>query len=184
MANMQDRSAAMPQNGGDRQMMRDHWAGEVTPNRMEWNEPMTWGDPRYGMMSGQMNGQMDQTAQFRGLQMNQGNRNDLSMSNDLPSEVVESPTNLNEAYMGSLKAMLNRNKGNYIVATFLIGTQNLSSWEGILYDVGNDYVTIYQPGRDRYVVIDMYSLKYIEFYDTRRQELCDQMLRQRGWQNP
>ena len=46
--------------------------------------------------------------------------------------------------------------------------------------MGNDYVTIYQPGRDRYVVIDMYSLKYIEFYDTRRQQLCDQMLRERG----
>jgi hypothetical protein len=102
------------------------------------------------------------------------------MRNDLPSEVVESPTSVGEAYMGSLKAMLNRNKGNYIVATLLIGTQNLSSWEGVLYDVGNDYVTIYQPGRDRYVVIDMYSLKYIEFYDTRRQQLCDQMLRERG----
>jgi len=189
MANMRDmsQSAVMPQGGGDRQMMREQWTGEVTPNQTEWHEPMTWGDPRYGMMSGQMNGQngqMDQMARFRGLQMNQGNRNDLSMRNDLPSEVVESPTNLSEAYMGSLKAMLNRNKGNYIVATFLIGTQNLSSWEGVLYDVGNDYVTIYQPGRDRYVVIDMYSLKYIEFYDTRRQELCDQMLRQRGWENP
>ena len=105
------------------------------------------------------------------------------MSSDLPGEVIESPVNLSEAYLGSLKAMLNRNKGNYIVATFLIGTQNLVSWEGVLYDVGNDYVTIYQPGRDRYVVIDMYSLKYIEFYDTRRQELCDRMMQERGWED-
>ena len=131
-----------------------------------------------------MPGMGQQPVQFRGGQMNQGNRsNGLSMRNDLPAEVVESPTTVSEAYMGSLKAMLNRNKGNYIVATFLIGTQNLSSWEGVLYDVGNDYVTIYQPGRDRYVVCDIYSLKYMEFYDTRRREMCDMLLQGNGMQN-
>ena len=57
------------------------------------------------------------------------------------------------------------------------------SWEGILYEVGNDYVTIYQPGRDRYIVSDMYSLRYMEFYDIQRRELCNQLLRERGWQN-
>ena len=46
--------------------------------------------------------------------------------------------------------------------------------------MGNDYVTIYQPGRDRYVVSDMYSLKYMEFYDTRRRQMCDELLAQRG----
>ncbi len=106
----------------------------------------------------------------------------LHMSNQLPAEVVESPLQMNEAYMGSLKAMLLRNKGNYIVATFLVGTQNTVSWEGILYDVGNDYVTIYQEGRDRYIVCDIYSLRYMEFYDTRRRELCDQMLGTQNWQ--
>ena len=158
-------------------MERSDWMGEVNRGGMMPAESWGWEN---GTASG-----MDRSVQFRGGQMVQGNRSaGLSMRNDLPGEVVESPTNLSEAYMGSLKAMLNRNKGNYIVATFLIGTQNLSSWEGVLYDVGNDYVTIYQPGRDRYVVIDMYSLKYIEFYDTRRQELCDRMIRERGWQNP
>ena len=68
--------------------------------------------------------------------------NGLEMQNNVPSEVITSPTTVNEAYIGSLKAMLIRNKGNYIVATFLIGVQNTVSWEGILYDVGNDYVTI------------------------------------------
>ena len=106
----------------------------------------------------------------------------LDMTNNLPSEVVEAPTSREEALLGSLKAALIRNKGNFIVATFLIGTQNTVSWEGILYEVGNDYVTIYQEGRDRYIVCDMYSLKYMEFYDTRRRELCDAILRERGWQ--
>jgi len=109
-----------------------------------------------------------------------------SMELRLPTEVVEAPTTVGEAYLGSLKATLSRNKGNFIVATFLLGTQNLMSWEGILYEVGNDFVTIYQPARDRYVVVDMYSLKYMEFYDTQRRELCNEMLRnsgmQGGWQ--
>lgn len=179
MANMQMMN--QPGYPGDsRQMAQTDWSGEVTRGGMMPAESWGWEN---GSMTGQTGSQMQsgQMAQFRGGQMTQGNRSSgLSMRNDLPSEVVESPTSVGEAYMGSLKAMLNRNKGNYIVATFLIGTQNLSSWEGVLYDVGNDYVTIYQPGRDRYVVIDMYSLKYIEFYDTRRQQLCDQMLRERG----
>ncbi len=107
----------------------------------------------------------------------------LDMKNDLPQEVLESPTTVQEAYKGSLRAMLARNEGNYIVATFLVGTQNTVSFEGVLYDVGNDYVTIYQPGRDRYIVSDLYSLKYMEFYDTRRRELRDALLRQNGWEN-
>ena len=107
--------------------------------------------------------------------------NGLEMQNTVPSEVITSPTTVNEAYIGSLKAMLIRTKGNYIVATFLIGVQNTVSWEGILYDVGNDYVTIYQEPRDRYIVCDIYSLKYMEFYDIRRRELCNQLLRQNQW---
>ena len=105
------------------------------------------------------------------------------MHHMLPSEVIESPTTVNEAYLGSLKAMLVQNKGNYIVATFLVGTQGTVSWEGVLYEVGNDYVTIYQPGRDRYIVSDIYSLRYMEFYDTQRRELCDRLMQNQSWQN-
>jgi len=141
--------------------MRQQWAGEVRLPEPSWNpnwtsQPMSMGG----------NGRR--------------NENSLHMHNQLPDEVVESPTTTQEAYLGSLKATLMRNKGNYIVATFLIGTQNMVSWKGVLYDVGNDYVTIYQPGRDRYIVCDMYSLKYMEFYDTQRRDLCNQMLRENG----
>lgn len=162
----------------ERQTAQTDWTGEINRGGMA---PAEFWNRDGGMAPAPQNGE---DIRFRGGQMSRGNRSSgLNIRNDLPAEVVESPVSTGEAYMGSLKAMLNRNKGNYIVATFLIGTQNLSSWEGVLYDVGNDYVTIYQPGRDRYVVIDMYSLKYIEFYDTRRQELCDRMLQERGWQD-
>lgn len=208
MANLRNTTGApaAARSGETVQEVRDRWSGEVSTGTSQmaqnWNEPWTPEDTRFGVPSvtGQMNSQMTentggmQMAQMNGMQMRSNGlqmsesgqmvqNSGLNMSNRLPSEVIESPTTVNEAYLGSLKAMLHRNKGNYIVATFLVGTQNTVSWEGILYEVGNDYVTIYQPGRDRYIVIDMYSLKYMEFYDTQRRELCDQMLRERGWQN-
>lgn len=107
----------------------------------------------------------------------------LDLRHNLSQDVIESPTTLSEAQLGSMKAVLGRNLGNFVVATFLVGTQGTTSWEGVLFDVGNDYLIIYQTGRDRYVVCDIYSLKYIEFYDTRRQEMCENLIRQQGWQN-
>ena len=112
-----------------------------------------------------------------------GSMGTLDLETHQPIEVIETPTSMSEAFLGSLKAMLLRNRGNFVTATFLIGTQGTTAWEGILHDVGNDYLIIYQPGRERYIACDIYSLKYIEFYDTRRRELCETMLRQSGMQN-
>lgn len=106
----------------------------------------------------------------------------LNIRHHLSSDVIEAPATSDEAQAGSWKAMLGRNLGNYVVATFLIGTQGTTTWEGVLYDVGNDYLVIYQAGRDRYIVCDLYSLKYIEFYDTNRRQMCDELLQQNGWQ--
>lgn len=94
----------------------------------------------------------------------------LRMKN-LPSEVVEIPGTAEESYKGSLKSLLKKNVGNFIVATFLVGTQGTTMWEGVLFDVGNDYLTIYQEIRNRYIVGDIYSLKFIEFYDVERKRL-------------
>lgn len=172
---------------------RQDWSGEVTgtmpSDNSGWNRPWMAEDtriPNTANQQGGMNGGMSNMGSMGGMHnMNgmSGMSSGLQMQNNLPTEVIEAPTTVNEAYLGSLKAMLMRNRGNYIVATFLIGTQNTVSWEGILYDVGNDYVTIYQPGRDRYVVTDMYSLKYMEFYDTRRREMCDDLMARQGMGN-
>lgn len=105
------------------------------------------------------------------------------MTHGLPSSVIGDPQSNQEAYLGSMKATLQRNIGNFIVATFLIGTQGMVSWEGILYSVGNDYITIYQVARDRYIVCDLYSLKYTEFYDTRRRARCNELLAEQNYGN-
>lgn len=109
-----------------------------------------------------------------------GSTGDLNLRHHQPVEVIESPTSTGEAFLGSLKAMLLRNRGNFVAATLLIGTQGTMVWEGILHEVGNDYFIIYQTGRQRYILCDIYALKYMEFYDTRQRELCEHLLQENG----
>ena len=70
-----------------------------------------------------------------------------------------------EAYLGSMQAMLAREIGSFIAATFLVGTAQLLRSEGQLTEVGNNYITIYQADRDRYVVGDLNSLRFVEFFE-------------------
>ena len=174
--------SAVNQSAG--QSMRSQpmdWSGEIS---MPQNRGIM--DAGMGSMQGDM-GMQNQMGMQNGMNMqnNMGmqrpGQNTLDMQNNLPDDVITSPTTTGEVYAGSIKAMLRRNLGNYVVATFLVGTQNTVSWEGVLYDVGNDYVTIYQQGRDRYIVNDIYSLKYMEFYDVQRRRLCERLIREQGW---
>ena len=165
--------ASMPRTmDRDRQRDRMDWSGEISREPTEPRYPVTAG-------RGTMTGAMD-----RGTSMTGTNPPELAdMGNQLPVEVIEAPTSREEAYLGSWKALLSRYEGSYVVATFLVGTQNTVSWEGILFDVGNDYLTIYQESRDRYIVSDYYSLKFVEFYDIQRRQRCAELLREDGWQS-
>lgn len=161
-------------------MPRGGWTAEVQGGP-EGPEVLYYDDP--AAMEGA--GQAPSGAQGRSMSPEMGARPPvnprLDMQNNLSDAAVTSPSSVQEAYMGTLKATLRQNKGAYMVGTFLVGTQNTVSFEGILYEVGNDYVTIYQPGRDRYIVCDIYSLRYMEFYDTRRRERCNELLRREGY---
>ena len=90
----------------------------------------------------------------------------LDMKNPLSQEAMESPMSNAEVYQGSLKNLLSRNLGYYVVAIFQVGTQGTVSVPGILYTVGNDYIILYQPAEDRYVMGDLYALKFVEFHET------------------
>lgn len=188
---------AMPgQTINGRPLSQLDWSAEITPGPENPARPASDtgmggmagmpGDLSAGMtgMNGMNGGMMGLSGGMTaaGSQMLQ-NGGELDMKTGLPDEVIQAPTTVDEAYRGSLKAMLARNVGNYVVATFLVGTTGTVAWEGVLYDVGNDFVTIYQPARERYIVIDIYSLKYIEFYDTRRRAMCEELMRQNGWQS-
>ena len=92
--------------------------------------------------------------------------NQLQMESGLDLNDLDGPFTNSQMAKTSLKGLLMRNLGFYIVAGFLVGTRDPVSWEGILYSVGNDYIVIYQPDVDRYITGDLYSLKFVEFHNT------------------
>lgn len=87
------------------------------------------------------------------------------LQHGLSPQVIGNPMTAEEAYLGSMQAMLAREIGAYIAATFLVGTAQLLRSEGQLTEVGNNYITIYQADRDRYVVGDLNSLRFVEFFE-------------------
>lgn len=80
-------------------------------------------------------------------------------------ETVENPTGTRDVTNSSIRGLLARNLGYYIVASFLMGTQQAIQCEGILASVGNDYLVIYQPDQNRFVSGDIYALKFVEFHE-------------------
>ena len=77
---------------------------------------------------------------------------------------VGNPQTTEEAYLGSLQAALRNNLGYFVVIEFLIGTNGLTEKEGILYSVGNNFVTLYEAETDRYIVCDLFSIKFVTFF--------------------
>lgn len=80
-------------------------------------------------------------------------------------QTIEDPAGRRDVTNSSIRGLLARNLGYYVVASFLMGTQQAIQWEGILASVGNDYLVIYQPDQNRFVSGDIYSLKFVEFHE-------------------
>ena len=78
-------------------------------------------------------------------------------------EMLENPMSVQEANQTSWKTLLAQNLGRYVVVSFLMGTQQSVVAEGVLYEIGNDYLVLYQPVRDSYITADLYSVKFVEF---------------------
>ena len=64
---------------------------------------------------------------------------------------------------GSLRELLSRNVGQYAAASFLVGSCRLVRLEGVLEEVGTDYLVLRQW--DFSTGCDLYALKFIEFHD-------------------
>ena len=84
-----------------------------------------------------------------------------------PVSMANGPANSREAYQSSLRCLLERNIGYFVVGTFLIGTGQSVTWRGILYTVGSDYLVLYQPDYERYISCDIYSLKFMQFHNAK-----------------
>ena len=163
----------------ERKHTKDPWAGEVRPMPGGFaGEERPWrGD------TGSRTGMPSQRPALPRAEEAPVPEEWVDLRHGLPAEVIDAPLSREEHHMGSLKAMLSKNVGTYIMARFLIGTQNMISCEGTLYDVGNDYLVIHQEGRDRFVVSDFYSLKFVEFCDAQRQREQRSSLQGMEWQS-
>ena len=79
-----------------------------------------------------------------------------------PDKIEESQTVDKMAY-NSWKGMLARNIGRAVIVSFLVGSQNTVVAVGTLQEVGNDYITLFHPGRSAYITADIYSIRFVEF---------------------
>lgn len=100
-------------------------------------------------------------------QANQNNGLHLNPAEEagLTQEQIETPQTAEEYYLDSLSAILRANIGQPVSCEFLIGTNNIVRRDGILYSSGTNYMTLYQPNEGRYIVCDIFSLRFITFFD-------------------
>ena len=166
--------------------MEQRWSGELQPNEPLWDEtrysqpntgrppsqppiweasvpPQVWnpGMPIPGTGNGNYG-----TGPSSSFEQSQRMKNPVDM------ETTHNPTNSSDAYQASLRSLLARNVGYFIVATFLTGTQRMVTWQGILHTVGSDYIVIYQPDYERYISCDFYAIKFVQFHNTKNTPYC------------
>ena len=88
--------------------------------------------------------------------------------NNIPQNEINVPAaeNFNElpAFQGSIQQFLSENIGNFVVIEFLIGTQAMTSRQGILYSVGASYIILYEETSRTFVMCDIFSVKFVTFY--------------------
>lgn len=101
------------------------------------------------------------------------------MKNPVDMESTHMPAGNAEAYQASLRSLLDRNVGFFVVVTSLMGTQQSVTWQGILHTVGSDYIVLYQPDYERYISCDFYSIKFVQFHNVKGVPYC---AASRSWQ--
>jgi hypothetical protein len=69
-----------------------------------------------------------------------------------------------EEMRGSMQNILAQNVGEYVVVEFLIGTERIMRKQGVLYDVGTSFVTLYDDRERNFIVCDIFSIKFVYFY--------------------
>lgn len=66
-------------------------------------------------------------------------------------------------FQGSMQQVLQENIGNYVIVDFLIGTNGLTSRQGILYSVATQFLVLFDEFESRYIVCDIFSVKFVTF---------------------
>lgn len=74
------------------------------------------------------------------------------------------PTFDSEEMIGSMQRILAQNVGEFVVISFLIGTEEIIRKQGILYYVGRSFLTLYDDQTHNFIVCDIFSVKFVYFY--------------------
>ena len=72
-----------------------------------------------------------------------------------------------ESFQGSMQQVLQENVGKYVIVEFLIGTNGLTSRQGMLYYVGTQFLVLYDEFESRFIVCDIFSVKFVTFLEAR-----------------
>ena len=70
-------------------------------------------------------------------------------------------------FQGSMQQVLQENVGKFVIVEFLIGTGSLTSRQGMLYYVGAQFLVLYDEFEARFVVCDIFSVKFVTFLEGR-----------------
>lgn len=70
-----------------------------------------------------------------------------------------------DAYQGSIQQILRDNIGQFVDVEFLIGSGSLVTRSGRLNNVGVSYIVLYEVAQDRYMICDLYSIKFVTIYN-------------------
>ena len=70
-------------------------------------------------------------------------------------------------FQGSMQQVLQENVGKYVIVEFLIGTGSLTSRQGMLYYVGAQFLVLYDEFEARFVVCDIFAVKFVTFLEGR-----------------
>lgn len=90
---------------------------------------------------------------------------------NLPSEGSFSAPGL----QGSMQQILSENLGKFVIADFLVGVGTMVRRVGILYSVAQGYVTLYLSQYQAFEVCDVYSLKFVTFFQPGSEPSIDEL---------
>ncbi len=89
----------------------------------------------------------------------------LDLKSDLTPEQMANPQTNEEVYNGSIGYILQHNIGFFCICEFLIGNSIVVK-HGTIYSVGINFFVLYQEENRTYIVCDLYSVKFITFFNT------------------
>ena len=90
----------------------------------------------------------------------------------VPSQTLNISTSPRATDTAYLQGYLQQHLGKYVQIYFVVGTQQNAQRDGILNEIGTNFLVIREVGSNRLIVCDLYSVKFVNIYD-----LCEEDLR-------